>query len=80
MQTLKDGDVLGWTWLVPPYRWQFSARATQPTSALVLNGVAIRTRCEEDHDFGYELMKRFSSVMLERLHAFRKAMETVSEG
>ena len=80
VQVLGDGDVLGWTWLIPPYEWQFSARARSSCSALALNAIAIRTRCEEDHDFGYEMMKRFSSIMLQRLHAFRRASESDAAG
>jgi len=71
IQTVGEGDVLGWSWLVPPYRWRFDARALDPTRAIALDGKCLRTKSEEDHNLGYELMKRFSNVMVERLEATR---------
>ena len=69
--TLESGDVLGWSWLFPPYRWKFDARAVQLTRALALDGKCLRTKCEEDHDLGYELLKRFVLVVEQRLQATR---------
>jgi len=71
VQTIGEGDVLGWSWLVPPYRWRFDARACQPTRALGFDGKCLRTKCEEDHDLGYHLLKRFTSVVTERLDSTR---------
>ena len=71
VQTVGNWDVLGWSWLFPPYRWHFQARAVQPTRALAFDGKCLRTKCEEDHDLGYELLKRFSQVVTERLEATR---------
>ena len=71
IQTVSEGDVLGWSWLVPPYRWRFGARALDATRAISLDGKCLRTKSEEDHNFGYEMMKRFSNVMVERLEATR---------
>jgi CRP/FNR family transcriptional regulator, cyclic AMP receptor protein len=71
IQTLGEGDVLGWSWLFPPYRWQFDARAVELTRALALDGECLRKKAEEDHHLGYELMKRFASVIEQRLQATR---------
>ena len=71
VQTVREGDVLGWSWLFPPYRWHFDARALELTRAISLDGKCLRNKCEEDHDLGYELMKRFSEVMIQRLQATR---------
>lgn len=71
IQTLDDGDVAGWSWLFPPFEWNFDARAVLPTRALRLDGLHLRETCERDPRFGYEMMKRFSSVMHERLQATR---------
>lgn len=71
IQTLQEGDVLGWSWLVPPYKWHFDARAYEMTRAIGLDGKCLREKCETDHDLGYELMKRFSMVVTERLEATR---------
>ncbi|CUS97315.1 cyclic nucleotide-binding domain-containing protein [Candidatus Chrysopegis kryptomonas] len=71
IQTLEDGEVLGWSWLVPPYYWHFSARAVEPTRAIALDGKCLRTKCEEDHNLGYELLKRFVTIVEQRLQATR---------
>jgi CRP-like cAMP-binding protein len=71
IQTLGAGEVVGWSWLLPPYEWHYSARALEPTQVIALDGVALRSRCEEDHDLGYEIMKRFALVIVQRLAATR---------
>ena len=71
VQTLSDGEVLGWSWLVPPYQWRFHARAVEPVRAIALDGKCLRARCEENHDLGYELLKRFAQVITQRLEATR---------
>ncbi len=65
------GEILGWSWLVPPYRWHFDARAVEVTRAIALDGKCLRQKCEEDHDLGYEIMKRFALIIAERLEATR---------
>jgi CRP-like cAMP-binding protein len=74
IQTIEDGDVLGWSWLFPPYRWHFGARAVEETRAIALDGVCLREKGEADHDFGYELVKRVAQIMMERLQATRLQM------
>ena len=71
IRTRTEGEILGWSWLVPPYRWHFDARAVDLTRAIALDGKCLRQKCEEDHDLGYEIMKRFSMVIAERLEATR---------
>jgi CRP-like cAMP-binding protein len=71
IQTLGAGEVLGWSWLLPPYEYHYSARAVERTEAVALDGRALRGRCEEDHDLGYEMMKRFALVIVQRLAATR---------
>ena len=71
IQPLGEEDVLGWSWLFPPYRWKFSAKANELTRAIALDGKCLRGKSEEDHDLGYELQKRFARVMQERLQATR---------
>jgi CRP/FNR family cyclic AMP-dependent transcriptional regulator len=74
LQTINGGDVLGWSWLFPPYYWHFDARATKPTRALFFYGTWLLEKCEEDHDFGYEMMKRMAAIMIKRLQATRKQL------
>lgn len=71
IQTREAGEVLGWSWLVPPYRWHFDARAFELTRALTLDGKCLRDKLDIDHDLGYELMKRFSLLIAQRLEATR---------
>lgn len=71
VQTLGSGDILGWSWLFPPYRWRFEMRAMEPVRAVVFNAACLRGKCEEDPALGYALMKRFARVMTARLEATR---------
>ena len=71
IQTIGAGDVVGWSWLFPPYRWYFSARIVEPVRAIAFDAKCLRTKCELDHDLGYELMKRVAQIMVERLQATR---------
>jgi CRP-like cAMP-binding protein len=71
IQTVSDGDVLGWSWLFPPYRWHFTGRATTPLRVIALDGECLRGKCEQDHSLGYEFLKRFSHIMMDRLQATR---------
>ena len=66
-----DGDLLGWSWIFPPYVWHFDARAIEPTTAIFLYGTILREYCEKDPVLGYELFKRMSEVMMRRLQAAR---------
>jgi len=72
LQTIGCDDVLGWSWLFPPYYWHFDARATVPTNAIFFYGTWLRENCERDHDFGYEMMKRMSAVVIARLQTVRQ--------
>ena len=74
VQSLGAGDVLGWSWLFPPFVWHFQARAVEPTNVIVLNGAHLMVSAERDHDFGYELMKRVAQVVIRRLQATRKQL------
>ncbi len=71
IQMIGEDDTLGWSWLFPPYTWHFDARAVAPIKAISLDGVFIRAKCEEDHDLGYELLKRFAHIIQQRLQAVR---------
>ncbi len=71
IETLMEGDVLGWSWLVPPYYWRFDARAVEMTRAIALDGERLRNKCETDKDLGYELLKRFVNIVDRRLQATR---------
>jgi CRP/FNR family transcriptional regulator, cyclic AMP receptor protein len=74
IDTIGAGDLLGWSWMFPPYAWHFSARAVEPTEAIFFYGTILREYCERDHALGYELFKRMGAVMIKRLQAAREKM------
>ena len=70
-ETLGEGEIAGLTWLLPPYRWGYDARATDLVRAIALDAKCLRDKCEADHDLGYEILKRFLPVLVQRLQATR---------
>jgi len=71
IDTIQEGEVLGWSWLFPPYRWHFDARALQLTRAVAFDGKCLREKCEKDVHLGYDFVTRFSLVMMQRLQSAR---------
>ena len=71
IETLKEGDVLGWSWLFPPYKAHFDARALTLVRALSLDGACLRQKCETDTALGYEFVRRFAGMAVTRLEAAR---------
>jgi len=69
--TIKGGEILGASWLIPPYRWNYDARAVKLSRAIAFDCNCLRKKCEEDHHIGYELMKRFIPPLIERLNVAR---------
>jgi CRP-like cAMP-binding protein len=71
IETLDAGEVVGWSWLFAPYRWQMDARALGPCALIAFDGACLRGKCEADHELGYELMRRFAAITVDRLQATR---------
>ena len=71
IQTIGADDVLGWSWLFPPFYWRFDARATRPTRAIFFYGTWLRESCDRSPEFGYEMIKRMAAVTIQRLQATR---------
>lgn len=67
--TLGENDAVGWSWLVPPYQLRFDIHVVQTTRALVFDGKCLRGKFANDPELGYEMMQRFSSMILRRLDA-----------
>ncbi len=80
IETIEAGEVVGWSWLFEPYRWHFDARAATPVRAIAFDGACLRGKCEDDKELGYELMKRFSQVMIDRLQHARLRLLDVYGG
>jgi CRP/FNR family transcriptional regulator, cyclic AMP receptor protein len=74
IQALGKGQVLGWSWLISPYKWNFQAVSEEDSELLMFDGKTILARCEQDPRFGYELMKKFAALMSKRLDAARQKM------
>jgi len=73
IQTLGPGDDVGWSWLFPPFSLHFSARAVDPTRTIFFYGTRLREQCEQDHEFGYQLMKRIAEVATKCLQATQQS-------
>jgi CRP/FNR family transcriptional regulator, cyclic AMP receptor protein len=71
IQTLGPDSILGWSWLLPPYRWLFDARALTDATIVAVDGKRLREACEEDPAIGYRILKLFAALMAERLNAAR---------
>jgi CRP-like cAMP-binding protein len=71
VETLGEDDVLGWSWLLPPYRWHFDAEAIEPCRLVAFDVRCVRKKFEADPRLGFELLRRFAAVIVERLQATR---------
>ena len=81
VRTLGPGDDLGWSWLFPPYYLHSRARAVETTKTIFFYGTRLREQCDQDHDFGYELMRRIAEVAIQSLHATQqRLMECTDPG
>jgi CRP-like cAMP-binding protein len=69
IETVGEGEVLGWSWLFPPYKWHFDARASTFVRALALDGACLRGKCETDPELGRRVLERFAQVVVQRLEA-----------
>ena len=74
IQTLDKDQVLGWSWLISPYKWNFQTKAEEDSELLQFDGTAILARCEQEPKFGYELLKKFAGLMSVGLNAAREKM------
>lgn len=79
LQTLSAGDALGWSWLFPPYHWQFSARSLDATEVVAIRAVVLRDYAVEHPDFGTELLSRMVQVLLTRLKATRVKLQELRD-
>ena len=80
ISTLHDGEIVGWSWLFEPHRWAFDARAVEDPAVIAFDGACLRGKCEADHELGYQLMRRFAAVLVDRLQATRLQLLDVYGG
>lgn len=74
IQTVEEGEMLGWSWLVAPFKYRFGARAVQPSELAVFNGKDLQDNFEKDPVLGYRFMKRVLVAITERLEQTRLQM------
>ncbi len=78
---LGAGDLLGWSWLFPPYRWDFGAEAFSPVRAHEFDAAAVLGLCEEDAQLGMILVRSVAEILAHRLETTRgKLMEQYTTG
>lgn len=80
IEVIGAGDLLGWSWLFPPYVWQFSARAAEATDAIFFYGTVLREYCDADPSLGLELFKRMGAIMITRLQSARSRLVQANVG
>lgn len=78
IQHIGAGEVLGWSWLFPPYYWHFDAHAVEPGTAIFFYGTRLREQCEQNHELGYDLLKRMTAVVIQRLQMTRRQLVLAS--
>lgn len=74
IETLADGDVLGWSWLFEPHKWNLDAHPLEMVRVISLDGACLRKKMASDHDFGYEMFNRFAKLMLGRIKSLRNQL------
>jgi CRP-like cAMP-binding protein len=67
LQTVNEGEILGWAWLVPPYHWHCDVQALELTRAIALDGKCLRNKCQQDHSLGYEMLSRLLPMIGQRM-------------
>jgi CRP-like cAMP-binding protein len=80
IDTIGAGDLLGWSWMFPPYTWRFTASAIEPSSAIFFYGTILREYCERDHSLGYQLFKRMAPIMIKRMQCAREKLILLKRG
>ena len=71
IETVGPGDLVGWSWIFPPYRWVYDVEALERARLVVIDAACLRDKCNADPAFGYRVMKSFAQVVAERLQATR---------
>jgi CRP-like cAMP-binding protein len=69
--SLGAGDLLGWSWLFPPYQWDFGAEAFSPVRAYEFEAAAVLRLCEEDPGLGMSLVRHVAEILAHRLEMTR---------
>ena len=71
IQTLGKGEMVGFSWLLGPHRWEYDGRAIGRVRAIEMDGACLRGKCDDDPRLGFDLMQRFARLASQRLQATR---------
>ncbi|MFD9974228.1 cyclic nucleotide-binding domain-containing protein [Streptomyces sp. NPDC059017] len=71
VETLRHGDLLGWSWLVRPYEWRLGAEAFSLVRAHEFDARTVRGLCDMDPAFGFAVTRHVLEVVARRLQATR---------
>ncbi len=74
VQTLAPGDLLGWSWLVPPHYWHFTATTATGVTAVEFDTDRLRGLADADPDLGYPLALGLFDVVVARLQHTRSRL------
>ena len=81
VETIEEGEIVGWSWLLPPHKWHFTGYASELVRAVQFDATCLRRKCEADPLFGYELLMRFAQILMERLQSTRlRLMDLYGDG
>lgn len=72
--SLGAGDLLGWSWLFPPYRWDFGAEAFSAVRAYEFDAAAVLALCVEDPLLGLSLVRIVAEILAHRLELTRSKL------
>jgi CRP-like cAMP-binding protein len=71
LESLGHNELVGWSWLFPPYTWHLGAEAASPLRAFEFDATAVREICQEDPEFGRTIARWVGEVVAHRLQAAR---------
>jgi CRP-like cAMP-binding protein len=71
---LGAGDLLGWSWLFPPYQWDFGAVAFSPVRAYEFDATAVLALSVEDPLLGLSLVRTVAEILAHRLEMTRSKL------
>ncbi|MEV5312478.1 cyclic nucleotide-binding domain-containing protein [Streptomyces sp. NPDC052610] len=71
IESLGQGQLVGWSWHFPPHMWHLGAQATTRVRAYEFDARAVRALCEQDAAFGRAVALWVGQVVADRLHAAR---------
>lgn len=71
VELLGAGDLLGWSWMVPPRRWHMGAECTSPVRVFEFDAEQVRRVCDEDPALDRALCHYVAGVIAHRLRSAR---------